>query len=520
MALKTINTNGWRTRGGLLVAVGAAQASGSLTASAAEAPPLGAARSFAVLGGSTVSNTGGSIINGDVGVSPGSEIVGFPPGSATGGIYVGGTTEADQAHADAAIAYAFLAGMASNTNLTSTDLGGLTLAPGVYTYNSSAQLTGALTLDAGGDSAAVFVFQIATALTTSSGSTVTVINCGPNYDESNVFWQCGSSATLGLGTAFIGNIIADQSITLETGSSIIGNVLAINGAATLDGNSVSSPTVVAPPPAAVLSPINLTAVMIAASACTAADLAWTDASDNETEFRVFRRDGSGPAFLLIATIPSTNMAGMGGAVTHQDMALIPTTTYTYRVTAFSPVDGESLPSNEALVESCGVVAPPTRWLDVHLGRLRSTIRDGNKSRTDRVNIRGSYSMINVVDGEPTVVHNMNPTAYAMVIRIEAPGSFLLLNIPANDAGWKTSNKGRVFTWRSNGDTNAPVGFIRLDTRKSEFTFRSRRNEFGSVPVNDIKFSLTCDGVTGSDTRTWNLSTTSSLLTRALFTLPR
>jgi hypothetical protein len=235
-------------RGGLLAAVGVSLAGASLTVAAPVGPSLGGARSFAVLGGEAVSNTGSdTIVTGDLGVSPGSAITGFGPGQVTGGTFVGGSTEADLAHADASLAYDFLAGMASipANNLSDTDLGGLTLAPGVYKFDSSAQLTGALTLNAHGDSHALFVIQVASALTTGSGASVVVTHGGANYDESNVFWQVGSSATLGAGTAFIGNILAYADITLVTGSSLQGNALAIHGAVTLDSNAVTSPPVVA-----------------------------------------------------------------------------------------------------------------------------------------------------------------------------------------------------------------------------------------------------------------------------------
>ncbi len=354
MARKANGSMGWRMRGGILAAVGVALAGASLPAVAAVGPSLGAARSFAALGGSTLTNTGATTtIVGDVGVSPGSAITGFGPGQVSGGTYVGGDAKADQAHSDAALAYTFLAGMASNTNLTSTDLGGLTLAPGVYTFNSSAALTGAMFLDAGGDSNAVFVFQIGTSFTTASGSSVTVINGGADYDESNIYWQVGSSATLGTTTAFLGIIVADQSVTLQTGATLTGIALAVNGATSLDSNAITSPPLVIP---ATKAPINLTAVLTGSTASPGADLSWNDASDNESEFRVYRREGAGPGYVLLGSVATTDMAGTGGVFTYQDTLLTPSKTYTYRVTAFGAAAGESAPSNEALVDT-GVVVP-------------------------------------------------------------------------------------------------------------------------------------------------------------------
>ena len=203
---------------------------------AATAPSLGTAASFAVLGGATVTNTGPSVITGDLGVSPGNAITGFPPGLVGGGAIHAADAVALQAQNDVTTAYNFLAGQACNTILTGQDLGGLTLTPGTYCFTSSAQLTGTLTLDAQGDSAAVFIFQIASTLTTASNATVQVINGGL---PCGAYWQVGSSATLGTTTTFVGNILALTSITLQTGTSVAGRALARNGAVTLDTNTVS-----------------------------------------------------------------------------------------------------------------------------------------------------------------------------------------------------------------------------------------------------------------------------------------
>jgi type VI secretion system secreted protein VgrG len=200
------------------------------------APPLGTAGSFAVLGGQTVTNTGPSVIDGDLGVSPGTAVTGFPPGTVNGTISAGDAVAA-QAQADALAAYNNLAGQPCDVDLTGQDLGGLTLTSGVYCFDTSAQLTGTLTLDAQGDPNAVFIFQIGSTLTTASGSSVAVINGG---SPCNVFFQVGSSATLGTETAFSGNILALTSITLNTGADITsGRALALNGSTTLDSNNVS-----------------------------------------------------------------------------------------------------------------------------------------------------------------------------------------------------------------------------------------------------------------------------------------
>ena len=202
------------------------------------APDLGTAGSFAVLGGSAVTNTGPSVINGSLGVWPGTAISGFPPGI----VVPPGTTHASdavaqQAQNDVTTAYNALAGQACDTNLTGQDLGGQTLTPGAYCFDTSAQLTGALTLDAQGNPDSVFVFQIGSTITTASNSSVVMINSGSGC---NVFWKVSSSATLGTTTSFQGNILALTSITLNTNASLEGRALARNGAVTLDTNNINS----------------------------------------------------------------------------------------------------------------------------------------------------------------------------------------------------------------------------------------------------------------------------------------
>jgi type VI secretion system secreted protein VgrG len=200
---------------------------------------LGSASSFAVLGSSTVTNTGSTTVTGDLGVYSGTSITGEGSITLTGTVHQTDTV-AQQAQADTTTAYNALTAMTVTQDLTGDDLGGLTLKPGVYKFDSSAQLTGTLTLDAEGNNDATWVFLIGSTLTTASASDVTFINLGSSPHD-DLYWQVGSSATLGTTTAFEGNILALASITLDTGATIdCGRALARTGAVTMDTNTVST----------------------------------------------------------------------------------------------------------------------------------------------------------------------------------------------------------------------------------------------------------------------------------------
>jgi hypothetical protein len=198
--------------------------------------PLGTAQAYGVLAASTVTNTGPTVITGSVGVSPGTAVVGFPPGLASAPIHAADAA-ALQAQSDTTLAYNFLAAQPCGTTLTG-DLGGRTLVPGVYCYASAAQLTGTVTLDGLGNPASLFIFQVGSALTTASASRVTLIN---GAQACNVWWQMGSSATLGTTTAFAGTLVALASDTLTTGATLVGRALARTGAVTLDTNVITIP---------------------------------------------------------------------------------------------------------------------------------------------------------------------------------------------------------------------------------------------------------------------------------------
>jgi Ice-binding-like len=223
---------------GLLVAGFVAAASSPASAAAARVG-LGTAADYAVLAGTTVTNTGNSVISGDLGLSPGSAVTGFPPGEVVHGSQHVADAVALQAQSDLTVAYDDAAGRPAAHDVTGQDLGGKTLTPGVYEASTAMSLTGTLTLNAQGDPAAVFIFKAGSTLITASGSRVRFINGG---SACNVFWQVGSSATLGTSTDFIGTIMSLTSATVQHAASVEGRVLARNGAVTLDDNVITAPT--------------------------------------------------------------------------------------------------------------------------------------------------------------------------------------------------------------------------------------------------------------------------------------
>jgi hypothetical protein len=282
-----------------------AASSGSAT------PPvaLGTAADFAVLAGSTVTNTGATTINGDVGLSPGTSVTGFPPGDVNGTIHTADDVAA-QAKNDLSTAYNDAAGRPT-TNTIPVELGGTTQTPGVYDSPAGTfGITGTLTLDAQGDPNAVFVFKAASTLITASASNVNLID---GARSANVFWLVGSSATLGTYSILRGTVLALASITITTGVSVDGRVLARTAAVTLDTDTITRPTTVQQPvdtttgvissadPATVGQPITFTATVATATG-TAVPTGLVVFTDRRRLIAVISLDSIGHAVFTTATL--------------------------------------------------------------------------------------------------------------------------------------------------------------------------------------------------------------------------
>ena len=206
--------------------------------------PLATAGPYSVLAATTVTNVGPSVLAESIGLHPGTSVVGFPPGtvSAPGTIDAGGPTS-QVAQADLTTAYVNAAGRSVEFTQTNPDLVGQTLLPGVHAATAKAplSLSGQLVLDGQNNPDAVFIFQTDSTLITSSGSSIALIN---GASECNVFWQVGSSATLGSGSTFVGNILALTSITLDSAVTVHGRAMALTGAVTLINDTFVAPSCV------------------------------------------------------------------------------------------------------------------------------------------------------------------------------------------------------------------------------------------------------------------------------------
>jgi hypothetical protein len=279
-------------------------------ARAAMAPvSLGTAANYGVLAASTVTNTGPTTINGDLGLSPGTAITGFPPGQVNGTINAANSASL-QAQNDLTAAY----NAAAASPVTATipvELGGTTVTPGVYASPAGTfGITGTLTLDAQGDPNAVFIFKAASTLITASASNVVLVN---GAQAANVFWVVGSSATLGTYSIIQGNIMAQASITVTTGATVDGRALARTAAVTLDSDTITVPAGIQAPaitttslatsvnPAAAAQSVTFTAA-VAASTGSVTPSGFVAFTDRSTLLGVVTLDQTGKAALAISTL--------------------------------------------------------------------------------------------------------------------------------------------------------------------------------------------------------------------------
>jgi hypothetical protein len=284
---------------------------GAPAARAAAAPvSLGTAASYGVLAASTVTNTGATTISGDLGLSPGTAITGFPPGHVNGAVNAANGA-ALQAQSDLTAAYN-AAAASPVTAIIPVELGGTTVTPGVYASPAGTfGITGTLTLDAQGDPNAVFIFQAASTLITASASNVVLVN---GAQAANVFWVAGSSATLGTYSIIRGNILAQASITVTTGVTVDGRALARTAAVTLDSDTITVPAGVQAPtststslatsenPVPAAQPVTFTAA-VTASTGPAIPRGLVAFTDRQTLLGVVVLDQTGQAALTISTLP-------------------------------------------------------------------------------------------------------------------------------------------------------------------------------------------------------------------------
>jgi len=332
--------------------------SGTMLVSTVVAPNLGAARGFAVLAASTVTNAGVSAIAGDLGLSPGISVTGFPPGMLAGTLHVTDPTAA-QAQLDLTAAYNDAAGRTLGAVVLAGNLGGMTLAPGLYKSMSSLEISsGDLTLDAQGDANAVYIFEMASTLVTTTGRKVILAG---GAQAANIYWQVGSSATLGVSSVFKGNILALASITANNGASVEGRLLARTAAVTLDYNVVNLPS-------AVVSPVDTTAPVLSSATPWSGATGVAIGSTVVARFNEAMSASSINAFTFTlkqgVTAVSGTVSYAGGVATFTPgLSLSPRTSYTATITTgVADLAGNHLASNMvwSFATADGVVVVPVQ----------------------------------------------------------------------------------------------------------------------------------------------------------------
>jgi hypothetical protein len=292
---------------------------------------LGEAESFAVLGASTVTSAGVSALTGNLGVSPGTAMTGFPPGTVNGTMH-SADAASNKAQAEVGVAYADAAGRSPATPIAAA-LGGLTLTRGVY-KSASFTIGANLTLDAQNDPAAVFIFQAGSTLGTAASTHVNLIN---GAQTCNVFWQVGSSATLGASSFFAGNILALTSISMGSGVAMNGRALAHNGAVTLIEDTVAAPHCAAP-----LSPTPTNATLTAVTGAASQSISGSTVFYNPAQSGSFTADSSATSpYVGTAELAFPTIAGFsgGGAVASPVTGTTFRSTYSWSANGASPSPG-------------------------------------------------------------------------------------------------------------------------------------------------------------------------------------